>query len=92
MALAMLLQMVQTPAVLAAEYELKPTISSVASYNDNLAMNPTNEEPLNGLEILAAADFSYDDQISTVRLRTIASFDRFDETRFDTDDQKATLS
>jgi len=92
MALAMLLQMVQTPEVLAAEYELKPTISSVASYNDNLAMNPTNEEPLNGLEILAAADFSYDDQISTVRLRTIASFDRFDETRFDTDDQKATLS
>ena len=90
-ALGMLLHIVQTPAVLAAEYQLKPTISSVASYNDNLTMNPTNEEALNGLELLTVVDFSYDDQISTVRLSTSANFDRFDKTRFDTDDQSASL-
>ena len=91
MGFGMLLQMLPAPAVLAAEYELAPFISSSANYNDNVSFGLEGEE-VSGHILTTGVNLSYDDQISVLRLETQADFDRFNATRFDTDDQSAALS
>ena len=93
LSILLLLQSVITTKAMGSEYQLSPFVYSATSYNDNVSLAPANnEEVINGHELTTGADLSYDDQLTTVKLRATASFDRFDATRFDTDDQSATLT
>lgn len=90
-AFGVLLQMLPAPTTQAAEYELAPFISSSAYFNDNVSLGFEGQE-ISGHILTTGFNFSYDDQISLLRLETQANFDRFNQTRFDTDDQSAAIS
>lgn len=81
-----------TSSLFASKYEFQPGVSIRGVYDDNVSTDFIDKQELSGYRLIPRFNFSIDNQRSVFRVSGDASFDRFNQSQFDTDDQTAAIT